>query len=274
MESAGRSRIRANRPKGDQFLRRLSILIIFLTGISSFLGHAEEEVHLAGFPVPHFIESDSKGEFIQLAKSIAKSNNLKLKISIAPPQRVLLMAKQGLIDGYFPGLAEIKKFADGLKTIDTIAFYYKKDYLFTYKGNKNKNLLGSKICLTAGYPYDHNFVKQHKFQIEFSPNDQGCLRMLALERVDFFLGELISGFSAIEKLEAKEQKRIELLPKPIASLPVFFSFRHSDRASRLVKLFNQSILSMRKNGQLSKLFQSVKAELGEKYQFSFDPLVP
>jgi polar amino acid transport system substrate-binding protein len=239
---------------------------------------SDEEIHLVGFNVPRFVVDEDNGEFIVLAKKIAKQAGIKLKISIAPPQRTLLMLKQGRIDGYFPALKALKKYIPKLETADTVPFYYKKDYLFTnvktQKSVDSKFLKDKKLCLTSGYPYDDKFVKNQNFVVESSASDYGCLRMLASGRVDYFMCELMTGFSALNEISEKDKNQIQLIEKPISSQPVYFSFQKTKKGEKAVKLFNTQIEKMRENGELTNLFEQVKQEVGEKYKFTYDPSVP
>lgn len=250
------------------------IFFTFFFTLLDFSFAEEENAHLVGFQVPRFVEDENTGEFVKLAKTVAKRAGIKLKISIAPPQRAILMLRQGVIDGYFPGLNELKNFSEEFKTSDSVPYYFKKDYLFFNKENVKLALTEKKLCLTTGYPYDQSFVKKHKFKVEFSPSDVGCLKMLALKRVDYFMCELMSGFSALNKLNPKVRSSIDLRKDPIASLPVFFTFADTEKGRRLSSKFSKVLKQMRKNKELSKLFEPVKKLVGEKYQFTYDPSIP
>lgn len=259
--------------------------IVFILFILSFSSSSNAKtkneslsIHLVGFNVPRFVIDENRGEFIQLLKKIASKTGIDLKISITPPQRALLLVKQGRVDGYFPGLNELKRYLPELKTLDTNPFYFKKDFLFsqieTSESLKESHLKGKKICLTTGYPYDHKFVEKHKFQIESSSSDYGCLRMLAAKRVDYFMGELMSGVSALNEISDNDRKLVKLIPNSISSLPVFFSFKESEKSRKVVSLFNRELEKMRASSELSQVFNEVKREVGEKYNFTYDPSVP
>ncbi len=206
------------------------------------------------FEIPQFVQSENKGNFIDLVKKIEGAVGEDFVISVRPSKRIIANFNHKNIIGYFPALDVDER--EG--SYDSTPFYYKKDIFFHRKGGNDNLKKAKKICLTRGYPYADFVLKNKGTEIFYSDSDTSCLKMLNLGRVDGFVCEAISGFSALKKLNFKS---ITANKKTLSSMKVYFSFLRNNRGKKLSEAFTREIEKMKKSGELNNIFKVVREDI-------------
>lgn len=220
-------------------------------------------LELGTFKIPRYVRSQSQGEFLDLVKRIGEEEDINIKVRVMPPKRVISFFKGGTFDGYFPALDMLNP----MEVHKSSVFYYKKDFLFSLKGKTIKSLKNKKLCLTEGYPYDPKLISRNDITFYYASSDESCLEMVIRSRVDGFVCEGLTGVAAINKLKLKN---IQAHEKAISSMPVYFAFKKNEKGKQMAKKFTRIIERMRKNGDLSKLFEPAKNSV-KYYLKSYDP---
>jgi polar amino acid transport system substrate-binding protein len=232
---------------------------IFLLSSSAFA----KTITLGTFKIPQYVRAHDRGEFIELARTIAARSGINLKIVVYPPKRTLQFFQSKKIDGYFPGLDILNK----TKVSKTRNYYYKKDFLFFDQKTPISKMEGNSICLTGGYPYAPSIMNAKNVDFHYAGSDDACLEMVKRGRVKGFVCEGLTGVAAIEKLGLAG---IKVKQEPLSTLPVYFAFHDNREGQYLAKLFDRELKKMEESGELSKLFTQAKNRV-KYYLRSYDP---
>lgn len=229
-------------------------ILSFFTIVSIFSLNIQAAEVIGTFEIPQFVQSSKKGNFINLVKKIEKRSGENFVISVRPSKRVLANFNHQNIIGYFPALDVDER----ERSYNSSPFYYKKDLFFYRKGENSNIKKAKKICLTRGYPYADFVSKLKGVEIFYSDSDSSCLKMLNLGRVDGFVCEAMSGFSALKKLKLS---KITANKKPLSSMKVYFSFVRNKRGKYLADIFTKELKKMRSSGELVKIFETVRKDI-------------
>lgn len=198
------------------------------------------------FLIPKFVLSSTSGQFIDLINLIGKNENLNFEIKAYPPERTQRLFLSGDGDVFFPYLSHFNM----PKMLISIPFYYKKDFLFYRPGQKI--LTDTTVCLTHGYPYKKEMIKDLNLKIVFNQSDEGCFTMLVNKRVDLVLCE---EFSALDVIHSTS--RLQFIEydktKPFSSTPVHFAFHDTPNGRQLYEKFNFQIKKLLENNQIQSL---------------------
>jgi hypothetical protein len=217
------------------------------------------------FEIPQYVQSEEDGEFIRLANLIFKEES-DIDYILLPPGRAYQKFNKAQHAVLFPYLNF------GLKKTPYISdpFYYKKDYLF-YVGEKKKPLAASRLCITQGYPYDTEYIKQKQFEVTETISDEACLKMLAKQRVDYFLCEALSGAKAIINTKVEN---INVLKDPVSSIPVSFAISRSKQGKEIRDHINKQLNLLRRTKSLKRIFNKAKQNLNKVLKLNYDPTSP
>ncbi len=232
--------------------------LLFLSWVS-----ASEVLTLGTYKIPNYVKTAKEGIFIDLVQRVAKRADVKVKIEIYPPKRTVHNFFHGKLDGYFPALDVLNE--KGVNK--SVPFYYKKDFLFSLGKVPKKSEGNQRVCLTRGYPYNLEIIKD-QFEIIQSSSDESCFKILEKKRAEAFLCELHTGIRAAENLGIDYFK---VKPKVVSSLPVYFAFQANQRGLKFSRLFTAEIRKMRKSGELSKIFSSSTEKIKNYVNFGYDP---
>ena len=222
-----------------------------------------QSIKIGTFLIPQYVQNESKGEFIELALTIAKKHNIPINIEVLPAKRTISHFEQKLLLGYFPAL----KALNNIPTYDTIPFYYKKDFLFHLTGNDIDLERENKICLTSGYPYSKDILVKDHLEFVYANSDEACLEMLHLKRVDGFICEAMTGIIAIEK---NKNYKISVSPGAISNKAAYFSFQRNEMGKKLSQIYSSEIRALRNSGKLKRTFSNQARKI-QKYIELYDP---
>jgi len=212
---------------------------------------AKEKIVLGTFLIPKYVQSKSRGEFIELTRALSKKVGIDVQFIIFPPKRTIREFNFNKLDGYFPAVE-----SNSSKKIEkTSDFYIKEDFIFErfedgYKKLKNKK---PKLCLTAGYPYTENVLNNPKWDVFYATSDETCIELLLRKRADLFIGEEITGLAAIKNLRVKGKVVYDRY-SPISTQNVFYAFQNSKKGKELSEKFDKALKEMMIEGTYDKIF--------------------
>ncbi len=222
------------------------ILLLLLLSSSSIFG--KEKVTLATFLIPRYIESANSGEFVELAKSLARNAGYELELKIYPAKRSLNTFIEGNVDGYFPALDSM----NAGNVYKTSNFYLKEDFIFQLKESDYKKIKNPKACLTRGYPYTKEVLESKSWKLYYAKSDQHCLELLKIGRVQLFIGEEVTALSALKSSNLIDKVYYNK-NTPISTQNVYFAFSESERG----KIFSQKFDFALKKMMMSGEFESI-----------------
>lgn len=212
---------------------------------------AKEKIILGTFLIPKYVQSKTRGEFIDLTKTLSKKIGLDVKFIIYPPKRTIREFNFNKLDGYFPAVGSYNE----SKIEKTSDFYIKEDFIFErtndgYKKVKNKK---PKLCLTAGYPYTKSVLNSPDWEIFYANSDETCIELLIRKRADLFIGEEITGLAAIKNLKL-EGKVIHDKYSPVSTQNVYYAFKKSKKGKELSEKFDKALKEIIIDGTYDKIF--------------------
>lgn len=229
------------------------LLAVFILISLSYSIVAKEKVTLITFFIPRYVESESEGEFIILAKKLAELSGVELEIKVYPTKRALQIFKNGGADGYFPALDVINP-TNVHKTSD---FYIKEDFIFELKTSDYTKLEKPKFCLTSGYPYTKKVLLNKKWNIMYAKSDLKCLELLKIGRAQAFVGEEYTALAALKTLRLSRKVKYKQY-SPISTQNVYFAFTESDRGKILSQKFDLALKKIVMDGVYDSLFPEKK----------------
>ncbi|WP_127717241.1 ABC transporter substrate-binding protein [Halobacteriovorax sp. HLS] len=229
-------------------MKKITLVIFFFCSIlPSF---SKEKLVLGTFIIPRYIQSSTKGEFIELTKEISKLSNMDIEIKILPPKRTLLAFTQNEIDGYFPALDALQHG----KVNKTSDFYIKEDFIFERKLSSYKKLKTKvRVCLTRGYPYHRKVLNNKDWVISYASSDENCIELVNLNRADIFIGEEITGLAAIKNLNLSNKITYNKFT-PISEQSVYFAFPDNEVGKKRSAAFDKALKKIIMSGKYNKLF--------------------
>lgn len=230
----------------------------------------ERPLKLGLFYVPLYLESESKGVFIRIIDEVIKMQKLEIEKNIYPGKRLIQKFQENEIDGFFPSVRDFR----GIGVLETIPFYYKKDFFFYHSSNKPEFLNRHtqkkiKLCLTRGYPYRSDLLSDASYQINYAESDASCFKMLNAKRVDAHVCELVTGIVTLERQGLTD---IKIHPKELSSFPVSVAFRNDSRGQKYVEKFSEGLKKLIDSGVLKNEYFSFTKDMAKKYGIDFDPL--
>ncbi len=252
-----------------RFLLHLFLIIgVTLHGRAIYCETAPLEVGL--FYIPYYLESEHEGVFNKILLEAARVNKVYLKKKIYPAKRLLKKFEEREISGFLPSVSDFR----GEGVVETIPFYYKKDYFFYHRLNRpdfaaENSTKKISVCLTRGYPYDQKTLADSRYSFTYAESDSGCFKMLDARRVDALICELVTGIFSLEREGSSE---IRIHPIEISSSPVSIAFRNDKDGVHYVKIFSQALESLIRSGVLENSYFSQAKKIAAKYGVDFHPL--
>ncbi len=231
------------------------IILFTLISLSSFA--LPKKVVLGTFLIPGYVQSSTKGEFVEIVKKIEKELGIEIEIRVLPAKRAVLSFNNGEIDGYFPSL---DYYNEDLEINKTSAFYYKKDFLFHRIGD-SPDIDNKKICLTSGYAYSKKILENKTLKFIYAKEQSKCLMMLSRKRVDGFISEGPSGLTALKRLSLRN---IKMSSKLISSMDVYFAIKNGNEGQAIAKEFSKAINKLKEARELERIFSNANKDLKRK----------
>lgn len=240
-------------------LRILTTCFLILCAPSLVVAQATQKpIRLATFPIPLMVESETKGLFIELTRSLAKRANIAVSIEVNPAKRSLSRFMQGQVDGLFPAL-DVNFPPNYAFVRSEEMIYSKNDYAFTFHKQplikQLSELEGKRVGITRGYPYVKAITQNPSITLDIAGTDELGMQKLAAGRVDAFIVEEESGLAALRHTQLREQVHYSAL-HPISQQDVYYAFQDSEEGRRLSKLLSSALKQMIRDGSFQALFPS------------------
>lgn len=145
-------------------------------------------------------------------------------------------------------------------------FYAERLAVYTLKGKADayssiESLYGKTVGVIAGWYYSEAFsdaIRAGTISVSPTAGDIQNMRMLASARVDAVIAIVESGDLAIRELRL--DGIIARSPRMLAVNPVYLAFNKSAGRARIIKLFDEAILSMKADGTFDRIIGESLAE--------------
>lgn len=227
-----------------------AVLVIIYVLIAALSAEAKPIV-LATFDIPLMVVSEDEGLFVKLTRTIAKKENLDIKIVVYPTSKARLAFSNKQVDGFFPAVDLYMP----QKYSKSDSFYQKVSYVFYRTENPLKtikDLEGKRVGLTFRFNYGAELVSNKKIKFEFAADDVTNMKKLDDGSVDAFVIEERSGLKALQLIGSKNITFDK--SAPVSAREVYYAFQGNAEGKKLAKIFSQAIQEMRRDGSLEKLF--------------------
>ena len=145
--------------------------------------------------------------------------------------------------------------------IERTSVVFKKDRI-AWDGIQT--LVGKKVVWLNGYDY-HTVSELEGLQYEWDEvrSRENAWKMLGIDRIDFYMDALVDMEGSIE------EGQIDMTPYQIETIlttNIYVGFGKSERAERLIEMYDRQIPKLLESGELQKIF--------EKWEMEFPPFEP
>lgn len=211
--------------------------------------------------IPGLINEDMTGAFVELNNEISKRANIKLVLNIIPAKRLRSSFHNKKFDIAFPMLAS--SFEKGFAYYRSLAFYAKKDFIYTRKGkpllSSLKHLENAKgiTGLTRGYSYPAKLLENIKLSFDYSPGDNQNMLKLSKGRLNSLIVEEVSGIHAAKKTNV--QNLVQYNSKaPLFSQDVFYAFQTKPSLIKVKNSISKAIREIKADGTLKRILRKLR----------------
>jgi ABC-type amino acid transport substrate-binding protein len=213
------------------------------------------DLKVAAAKIPHFIESEQKGVFIDLIRAAALRSKIKLVIKVYPKKRALRLFTTGQADALIPHSSAGAEVPSHKST----PILVKRDFAFVRNGTpipeSVKDLEGLHVGLTSQYAYPKTLTSNTKITFVRSPSsDVTNIRMLSAGRFQASIIEERSGLKAIS--EAGVENVIYDRNHPVNELQVWMLFGKSRCGKTHVEKMNAAFAAMKSDGQWKTIMKA------------------
>lgn len=229
------------------------------TPVISFADSNCKIVNVAAAKIPHFIESNNRGVFINLVREGAIRAGLELTISVFPKKRALMMFKTGEVAALIPH----SNVGERVAAYKSTPLFIKRDFAFVRGGTPIPDsidaLEGLSVGLTAQYAYPKSLTSNKKIIFGKKPNsDTDNIKMLSMGRHDVSIIEEHSGLKAISEAGVKN---IVYDPRnPISEILVWMLFSKNDCGKNQSEKINAAFSSMKTDGIWTSIMKQSQNE--------------
>ncbi len=222
--------------------------LTFLLAPGSLAADGCNKMIVAAAEIPHFVESESEGEFVVLLQSAAKRADLALDIRLYPKKRALGLFQMGVVDALMPHSSA----GADVASYKSLPILTKRDFAFVRKGgsvpSSVSDLEGLRIGLTAQYAYPKSLTANDEIDFSREPNsDLDNIRMLSAGRLDGSIIEEQSGLRAIA--EAGVDNIVYDETSPINELSVWILFAKTECGALHAEKINSAFRAMINDGE-------------------------
>ncbi len=235
------------------------IVLVFAVRVPAFsqINDDCKTVSVAAAEVPHFVESENKGVFIDLVREGAARSDLELTISVYPKKRALLMFEAGQVAALLPHSSAGAK----VTAYKSVPLYIRRNYAFVRRGSQIPNSIEAledlNVGLTAQYAYSESLTTNKKIVFANEPvSDEINIKMLSAGRHDVSIIEEISGLKAISN--AGVDNIVYDKNQPISEMLVWMLFGKNECGKKQSEMFNTAFSSMKADGSWDAIFSRSK----------------
>lgn len=243
-------------------LKRFCLFSCLLSAaLSVKVAHAEDmkPLNFATFQIPHYVENENFGVFIDLTREIAERANLKIKITIYPRLRAFHFFSAQQADVLFP-VVEVD--LQGMQSTPSLSdsFYAKVDYIFTLNDtpflSSIEDLHGiSSVGIIRGYPYSPKIMFSEDLKLMRTANMNQLLKMLLGRRVGAAVIEGVSARHAIDILGVGDKIHYSK-QTPISTMHTYYALANTLEGVETSKRISAAIADMKRDGSYMRILQN------------------
>ncbi len=241
-----------------------SLVLAFLLLLPAAAGNAQEiaAVFATGeWPPYTSAKLPGYGYATRIVSAACEAGGIKPEYRFYPWPRAEQMVTEGRAFAAFPYIVNAEK-RDKYLISDVVL--YGTNYFVYYAKNPRtpgpfrydslEDFRGYTVGLIRGDSFEKEF-QQAGIDIESSNLVDNSIKMLALGRIDFYLGEKLSIHDMVERLFPQEKNRFRLLPQNYGETrpnALIVSKAYPD-AEEILRKFNQGLRHIKKNGTYDKI---------------------
>lgn len=230
-------------------LKRIIILIL-LASICQYTLAKVDKIVVASEEWEGATNKDGTGLYWDIIKEVFQSEGVEVVFQIYPYERAVHMVETGEADAWCGSYADEEEFAIYPKyhfDYDLVTALFLKKYEADWKGEES--LKGKNVGWIRGYDYDQ-YLKVEMKSRELS-NRSSALKLIAKERMDYFLDAQVEIESALAKNLIDKSL---ITTKELLKLKLFLAFIKSPKGKELIKIWDRKIEEMIKSGRLKKIY--------------------
>lgn len=234
------------------------ILILLSTTFSSVFATDIDSVTFVCEEWPNTTNKDGTGVYWEILKLVYEPIGIKVKTQIMLWKRAKWEVKLGRVDGLV-GEYYKKDDPDHLYpkwhiTIEyPIVAVYKKGRFKDWKSKGLKSLSESRAVWIRGYDFDSVVLKNINVKKQEVNDDIQAMRLIASGRHDVYLDYESHIRSVSKELKIDLDKDYEIRKVKTGS-KLFVIFDKSEKAKKLIKIFDERMSSLAKSGEIEKIY--------------------
>jgi polar amino acid transport system substrate-binding protein len=247
---------------------------------SNYLDNQNFDIKLATLNWQPYIGEDLKGNgyVYELVQKAFEEEGLKVKIDFMPFARILILAKEGNIDGYFPEYYNEENkvdfsYSDPFQGGEVGFLKLKKHKLqfqTKYKMQDFSSLSKFKIGIVRGYTNTKEFDEANYLLKEVANSDLINLKKLLFNRLDLiFIDPNVSSYLIESQLNQYSNSRtsFEFIEPGLEYKDLYTCFsKKSMKEKKFLIKFNSGLKKLKSNGEYQKILK--------KYHFDSGRYVP
>jgi len=230
-------------------------LLIMLCAVSSVLPADEVpvpgKVLLASEEWSDYTNSDGSGLAWDVLRQVFEPAGVTLQIHIAPYTRSVGLAQRGEVDGW------VGSYRDEAEQVLYPRWHFDSDPIYalglaTLPVPSLSTLGDYRLVWVRGYKYEKYLPNVRRFnQVQ---RRSGILSMLQYGHADFYIEALTEARYVLS--QAQDPSRFRLTH--IAELPLYIGFADNERGRALMKVYDERMTALVKNGELKPIFERWK----------------
>ena len=232
----------------------VAIIVVLLASTHLAWGIEVTEINICAVEALGLMEKDGTGMWNELINKIFLDNNIIVNVSYKPYRRCEKNLKAKSVDAV-PGVYPEPDFLipKHYLGIDLITVIFKKGKIEKWRGQET--LRDKIVSWKMGYDMDKHGVitvpiRKHEYY-----SQQGAIKMLLLDRIDFLLDYQPEIGILLDELNLSDQ--IDTLDQAIQGGEYFLGFSKTPKGKRLVEIFDREMEKLKSSGELHKLYETV-----------------
>ena len=250
--------------------------ILLATGIlcalfSALTTHANslEKLNLATFKIPHYVESDDTGVFINLTREIAKRAELDITITLYPRLRAFQFFNAQTADALFP-VVDVDFEVLPIQPLLSDSFYTKTDYIFTRNGSPLLSTIeqlkqAGAVGIVLGYPYSPEIMFSTELTLTRAINDHQLVKRLLGRRIEAAIIEEISALRVIHDLNASGKLQYRQ-HHPISTMHTYYALPNTPTGAKLKQRISEAIAEIKRDGTYNAIVQTPNRRIHGQHQ--------
>jgi len=204
------------------------------------------------------------GGTYKLVKKVFEKMGYLIEIEFRPWSRVLIEAKRGKVDGFFPAYYSNERnklfyMSDPIWG-GPIVFLTKRESHIIYK--KIKELKKYRIGLVKGYVNTQEIDQADYLEKDYARNDLINIKKLIKGRVDLIVIDKYVAYYLIKKYLPHHIGELKVLSPSIEYKHLYVYFpKKRKNSKKLLKDFNNGLFKLKKDGTIDKIYKKWKEKL-------------